>query len=264
MEVITLHSLDVQQFDLSGMTALVTGASAGLGAHFVEVLSRNGANVAATARRTDRLEQLAIDCKNLPGSVHPQEMDVTDENSILRAFEAAEAHFGTVEILVNNAGIADRQSVLKIKLPNWDLINNTNLRSAWIIAQEAATRMLNANRKGSIINIASVYGIGVGIGNAAYATSKAGLIQMTKSMALELSRKGVRVNALCPGYFRTELDAEFFDSDAGKAYFSGLPMQRPGRMNELNGALLLLASDAGSFISGTSLIVDGGHLVKSI
>ncbi len=259
-----MHSSDVQQFNLTGKVALITGASSGLGAHFAKVLCRNGAKVIAAARRLDRLEALADTCSGLPGSIHPVSMDVTDQGSVFAGFEQAEAACGTVEILINNAGLSDRKSLMKIDIDSWDQVNNTNLRAAWMVAQEATRRMLDANMSGSVINIASVYGVGVGIGNAAYATSKAGLIQMTRSMALELSRKGIRVNNLSPGYFRTELDEAFFDSEAGRAYFDSLPMQRPGNLDELNGALLLLASDAGSFISGANLVVDGGHLVKSI
>lgn len=259
-----MHQSDVKQFDLEGKVALVTGASSGLGAHFARVLCRNGARVIATARRVDRLETLAEECTQLAGNVYPIAMDVTDSTSISDAFDNAEGSCGTIEILVNNAGVADRKSLMSIEIDSWDLVCNTNLRAAWMVAQEAARRLLEAGKPGSIINIASIYGVGVGIGNAAYATSKAGLIQMSRSMALELSRKGIRVNALSPGYFRTELDEAFFDSEAGKAYFKTLPMQRPGTLDELTGALLLLASDAGSFISGSNLVVDGGHLVKGI
>lgn len=259
-----MHENDAKQFKLTGKVAMITGASSGLGAHFAKVLCRNGAQVVATARRHDRLQTLADSCAELPGSIHPIAMDVTDQGSVVQGFEQAETACGTVQILINNAGIADRKSVMNIDIESWDLINNTNLRAAWLVAQEASRRMLEADKPGSIINIASVYGVGVGIGNAAYATSKAGLIQMSRSMALELSRKGIRVNALSPGYFRTDLDDAFFDSDSGKAYFNTLPMQRPGNLDELNGALLLLASDAGSFISGANLVVDGGHLVKGI
>ncbi len=259
-----MHQLDAKQFDLEGKVALVTGASGGLGAHFARVLCRNGSRVIAAARRLDRLQALADECAELAGSVYPIAMDVTDSVSITRGFDEAQAACGQVEILVNNAGVADRKSLMRIEVESWDWVQNTNLRAAWMVARETARRLLAAEKSGSIINIGSVYGVGVGIGNAAYATSKAALIQMTRSMALELSRKGIRVNALSPGYFRTELDAEFFDSDAGKAYFDTLPMQRPGNLDELNGVLLLLASDASSFISGSNLVVDGGHLVKSI
>jgi NAD(P)-dependent dehydrogenase (short-subunit alcohol dehydrogenase family) len=259
-----MHETDAKQFDLAGKVALVTGASGGLGAQFAKVLCRNGASVIAAARREDRLKALAEDCAELSGTIHPVAMDVTDSDSITRAFDETEKHFGTIEILVNNAGVADRKSLMKIDMNSWDWVQNTNLRAAWEVAQESARRLLAAGKPGSIINITSIYGVGVGVGNAAYATSKAGLIQMTRSMALELSRKGIRVNNLSPGYFRTELDEAFFDSEAGRAYFDSLPMQRPGNLDELNGALLLLASDAGSFISGSNLVVDGGHLVKSL
>lgn len=259
-----MYSSDAQQFDLTGKVALVTGASSGLGAHFATVLCRNGARVIATARREAPLQALAERCADLSGSLFPLTMDVTAEDSIARALDQANERCGTIELLVNNAGIADRKSAMKIEPESWDAVLNTNLRAAWMLAQAVARRLLNENKHGAIINIASVYGVGVGIGNAAYATSKAGLIQMTRSLALELSRKGIRVNALSPGYFRTDLDSDFFDSEAGRAYFDTLPMQRPGTLDELNGALLLLASDAGSFISGANLVVDGGHLVKSI
>jgi len=251
-------------FNLAGKVALVTGASSGFGEHFAKVLSQAGARVVVGARREDRLRNLVEEIVAAGGNAHAVTMDVTDATSVAAAFVDAEARYGTVTLLVNNAGVAAPKTVHKTTEAEWDFAIDTNLKGAWLVAAEAARRLLAAKASGTIVNIASVLGLATSMGHGVYSASKAGLIQLTKHMALELAGKGIRVNALCPGYFKTEMNGEYFDSAAGQAYIESTPGGRLGEMAEITGPLLLLASDAGSFINGATLAVDGGHLVKSI
>ncbi|MBK8133282.1 MAG: glucose 1-dehydrogenase [Gammaproteobacteria bacterium] len=256
--------MDSKCFDLSGRVALVTGASSGFGEHFTRVLAAAGARVVAGARREDRLHRLVDDIAAAGGAALAVAIDVTDAASVAAAFAAAEAKFGTVDLLVNNAGVAAPGTLHKTAEADWDWVVDTNLKGAWLVAAEAARRMLAARRGGAIVNIASVLGMATSRGHGVYSATKAGVIQLTKHMALELAGKNIRVNAICPGYFKTEMNDEYFDSAAGQAYIAATPGGRLGRMEEMDGPLLLLASDAGSFINGALLPVDGGHLVMSI
>jgi NAD(P)-dependent dehydrogenase (short-subunit alcohol dehydrogenase family) len=256
--------MDCKRFDLTGRVALVTGASSGFGEHFVRVLAEAGARVVAGARREDRLHRLVDEIAAAGGTAHAVGMDVTDAASVAAAFTAAEAKFGTVDLLVNNAGVAAPGTLHKTAEADWDWVMDTNLKGAWLVAAEAARRMLAAGRGGAIVNIASVLGMATSRGHGVYSATKAGVIQLTKHMALELAGKNIRVNAICPGYFKTEMNDEYFDSAAGQNYIAATPGGRLGRMEEMDGPLLLLASDAGSFINGALLPVDGGHLVMSI
>jgi len=256
--------MDSKRFDLTGRVALVTGASSGFGAHFTRVLAAAGARVVAGARREDRLHRLVTEIAAAGGAAHAVAMDVTDAASVAAAFAAAEAQFGTVDLLVNNAGVAAPGTLHKTTEADWDWVVDTNLKGAWLVAAEAARRMLAARRGGAIVNIASVLGMATSRGHGVYSATKAGVIQLTKHMALELAGKNIRVNAICPGYFKTEMNDEYFDSAAGQNYIAATPGGRLGRMEEMDGPLLLLASDAGSFINGALLPVDGGHLVMSI
>ncbi|MGE3295820.1 MAG: SDR family NAD(P)-dependent oxidoreductase [Porticoccaceae bacterium] len=256
--------MDSKRFDLTGRVALVTGASSGFGEHFARVLAAAGARVVAGARREDRLHRLVDEIAAAGGTAHAVGMDVTDAASVAAAFTAAEAKFGTVDLLVNNAGVAAPGTLHKTAEADWDWVVDTNLKGAWLVAAEAARRMLAAGRGGAIVNIASVLGMATSRGHGVYSATKAGVIQLTRHMALELAGKNIRVNAICPGYFKTEMNDEYFDSAAGQAYIAATPGGRLGRMEEMDGPLLLLASDAGSFINGALLPVDGGHLVMSI
>lgn len=252
-------------FDLAGQTALVTGASSGLGRHFARVLAANGARVAVAARRMERLEALAAEVREAGGTALPLALDVTDRDAIPRAFDAAEAAFGPVGVLVNNAGVAAQARVLDQTPEVWRKVLDTNLDGVWFVAQEAARRMASSGRGGSIINIASIFGFGVGKTVSAYAVAKAGVIQLTKAMALELAGSGVRVNALAPGYIVTELNRDFFGSEKGKQMIDrNVPMKRIGQETDLDGALLLLASEASAFMTGAVIAVDGGHLVRGL
>lgn len=249
---------------MKGKVALVTGASSGLGAHFAKVLAQAQAQVVVTARRTTKLSQLVADIESHGGKAIAVAMDVTDQASVVSAFDQAEAAFGTVDVLINNAGVADSKGFLKIDEDSWDFVMDTNLKGAWRVAREAAQRLVNKGQPGSIVNISSILGVRVGVGHSTYCISKAGVIQMTKAMALELIRKGIRVNAICPGYFETEMNGDYFQTEAGQAYIAGTPARRLGSLNELDAPLLMLSSDAGSFISGVALPVDGAHLTSAL
>lgn len=244
--------------DLSGRTVLVTGASSGLGAHLARVAARAGARVVLAARRADRLEELAAE---LDGSGHAAlALDVTSEASIAACFAAA----GALDVVVNNAGVAEPGAATAVTADAFDRVLDTNLRGAFLVATAAARGWIASGQGGSIVNIASILGLRVAGSVAPYAISKAGLIQMTHALALEWARHGIRVNAIAPGYLRTEINDEFFASAAGEAMVKRVPMRRLGRLEELDGPFLLLASPASSFMTGAVIPVDGGHLVSSL
>src|SRR5947209_13098928 len=232
-------------FNISGQVALVTGASSGLGLRFAEVLAQNGAAVVLVARRRDRLAALKARIEDSGGRALALEADVVDRGAMASAFEEAEKAFGCVTILVNNAGIAPAARALELSAEEWRQVLATNLDAVFFWAQEAARRMLAAGQRGSIVNIASVLGFGVAKGTAAYAVSKAGVIQLTKVLALELAFKGVRVNAIAPGWIVTDINRDFLMSEEGSAISREIPVGRFGQERDLDGALLLLVSDAG-------------------
>jgi 3-oxoacyl-[acyl-carrier protein] reductase len=240
--------------------ALVTGASSGLGRRFALVLAERGASVVLVARRKERLEALAAEIEAAGGRALPIAADVGDRAEIARAFDAAQAKFGPVTVLINNAGVAKPQSFLGMRDETWRETLDINLDAVVATAQEAARRMV-ASGGGAIVNIASILSFGVQKGNLAYAVSKAAVLQATRAMALELAPKGVRVNAIAPGYFSTEINAGHLASSQGEAMSRAVPMGRFGQEGELDGALLLLASRAGSFITGATIVVDGGHML---
>ncbi|HEY6382588.1 MAG TPA: glucose 1-dehydrogenase [Pseudolabrys sp.] len=249
-------------FSLKGRVALVTGASSGLGAQFARALADNGADVALVARRVDRLKALKDEIETKGGRAVAAEADVTDRAAMLRAFDAAEKAFGTVTILVNNAGIAHGGRAVEMPPEEWRKVLSTNLDAVFFWAQEAARRILAANTQGAIVNIASVLGLAVSKGAVAYAAAKAGVVQTTKALAVELAFKGVRVNAIAPGWFVTEMNDDYLTGEAGTAIKREIPMGRFGNPGDLDGALLLLVSDAGSYITGATIVVDGGQVIQ--
>lgn len=248
-------------FDLSGRTALVTGASSGLGRHFAALLARHGASVVIAARRVDALEALRDEIAGSGGSARVLALDVADGDAVHSAIGGLGA---APDILINNAGLSGEGAALELSEEGWDRVLDTNLKGAFLVAQAVARGLREAERPGSIVNIASILGLRVGGGVSAYAASKAGLVQLTKALALEWARHRIRVNALCPGYIETNINRDFFASDAGQALIRRIPQRRLGTMSDLDAPLLLLASDAGSYITGATLAVDGGHLVSSL
>jgi NAD(P)-dependent dehydrogenase (short-subunit alcohol dehydrogenase family) len=250
-------------FSLAGRVALVTGASSGLGVQFARALADNGAAVALVARSAEKLAATKKAIEAAGGKAMTIEADVTDRAAMGQAFDAAEKAFGTVTVLVNNAGIAQSSTrATDVSPEEWRKVLGVDLDAVFYWSQEAARRMLAAKAQGSIINIASVLGIGVAKGVASYATAKAAVIQVTRALSVELAYKGVRVNAIAPGWFVTEINDDYLNSEAGAAIKRAIPMGRFGAAGDLDGALLLLASDAGSYITGATLVVDGGQVVQ--
>jgi 3-oxoacyl-[acyl-carrier protein] reductase len=252
----------VDLFDLTGRVALVTGASSGLGARFATVLAANGAAVALVARRADRLANNVQAITAAGGRAIAVEADVLDRAAMMRAFDTVEREFGTVDILINNAGIAHSAKAVDVSPADWQRVIATNLDAVFFWAQEGARRLLLAKKPGAIVNTASVLGFGVAKGVIAYTTAKAGVIQITKALALELGFKGIRVNAIAPGWFVTELNEDYLNSPAGEAIRKEVPVGRFGKDGDLDGALLLLvAAKAGAYVNGATIVVDGGQSV---
>jgi 3-oxoacyl-[acyl-carrier protein] reductase len=248
-----------QLFDLTGRVALVTGASSGLGAHFAEVLAENGAKVVLVARRVERLKELQKRIEATGAQAISVEADVLDRAAMVRAFDAAEKAFGTVTILINNAGITHADRVYEMPEETWRRVLGTNLDAVLYWAQEAARRMIAAKKQGAIVNIASILGFNVAKGVAAYSVAKAGVVQLTKALAIELAFRGVRVNAIAPGFVVTEINDEYLKSRPDMT--RNIPVGRFGETKDLEGALLLLCSDAGAFMAGATVVVDGGQVL---
>jgi NAD(P)-dependent dehydrogenase (short-subunit alcohol dehydrogenase family) len=254
----------VDIFRLEGRRALVTGASSGLGRHFALTLARAGADVIAAARRDDLLRDLVSEIAKLGGTAHAVSLDVRNAESVRRCFDEIAWSGGPADIIVNNAGVTITKRLLDHDEDDWDAVVDTNLKGSWLVAQDGARRLIEARSPGNIVNIASILGSRVAGGVAVYAIAKAGLLHMTKALALELARYDIRVNAILPGYIETDLNRDFLASEAGARLKSRIPTQRFGTAADLDGPLLLLASAAGAYMTGALLAVDGGHLVSSL
>lgn len=251
-------------FSLKGRNALITGASAGLGQHFAMTLARAGAKVVLAARRMEKLHAVAAEIESTGGNALPVVMDVTDADSARIGFTTAQEALGTISIIVNNAGVTTVSSALALTENDWYHVIDTNLKGAWLVAREAARRLVEVTTAGSIINIVSILATRVAGNLSAYAASKAGLEHLTRAMALEWARHNIRVNAIAPGYILTDINREFFQSPAGGAMVKRIPQRRIGTPKDLDGALLLLASDASRYMTGSTIVVDGGHLQSSL
>jgi NAD(P)-dependent dehydrogenase (short-subunit alcohol dehydrogenase family) len=249
---------------LDGHTALVTGANGGLGSHFAQTLAKAGAKVAIAARRLESLREVEGQIRSAGGQARAVALDVTRRESVVQAIEQAAQALGPITVCVNNAGIAITKPLLEHTEEDWNEVVGVNLTGAWRVAQEAARHMVQHQRGGSIVNIASILGLRVSAQLPSYAASKAAVIQLTKAMALELARYKIRVNALAPGYIETSINREFFATEAGQALIKRVPQRRIGNPEELDAALLLFASDAGSYATGAVLALDGGHLVNTL
>ncbi len=250
-------------FDLSGHLAVITGGGTGLGKRFAKVLSEAGASVVLCARRTDKLQETAAEINQAGGRALCVPMDVTDAAQVAAGFDAAQA-FGQISILVNNAGVAGQSMLLDMHETEWDTVLDTNLKGAWLVAREAARRMIAAGTSGSIINIASILGYTAQKGTGPYAASKAGLIQMTRVMALEWAKYKIRANVIAPGYFATDMAEDFLTSETAKNMIKRIPQRRLRCPDQLDGTILLLASDASEYMTGTTITVDGGHSLAGI
>lgn len=247
----------LQTTSLRGKKILITGASSGLGKHFAAVLAAQGAQLVLAARRTDMLEAFA---KTLPceSPVQILTLDVTCAQSRQALAEA----IPSLDVLINNAGVVRESAAAKHSEPDWDAVLDTNLKGLFFLAQ-ALLPALQKNQ-GCVVNIASILGLRQAGGVVSYAVSKAGVVQLTKTLALEWARLGVRVNALAPGYIDTELNAEFWHTEAGQALIRRIPQRRLGQLTDLDGPLLLLCSHASAYMTGAVIAVDGGHLVNTL
>lgn len=249
---------------LRGRHVLITGASSGLGRHFAELCATHGALVTVGARRRDRLDHLVEELHRLGAEgATAVDLDVTDAASVEAALDVAGAA-GPLDVVVNNAGISDGRPALDISEELYDAVADTNMKGVWLVSTAAARRWRSAGQAGAIVNIASILGSRVGGAVSVYAATKAAVIQLTAAHALEWARYGIRVNALAPGYISTEINSDFFDTDPGQALIKRIPMRRLGQPADLDGAFLLLATDASRWMTGTSITVDGGHLVSSL
>jgi NAD(P)-dependent dehydrogenase (short-subunit alcohol dehydrogenase family) len=253
--------------NLKEKVAFVTGASSGLGARFAKVLAASGANVVLAARRVDRLKELRAEIEAAGCAAYVTALDVTDIDSIRAAVDDAEGHVGQIDILVNNSGVSTTQRLTDVTIADYEHVMNTNVKGAFFVAQEVARRMIaharaNSGFRGRVINIASVAGLRVLPQIGLYCMSKAAVIQMTKAQALEWGRYNINVNAICPGYIRTEINDEYWDTEGGQKLMQMLPRKRLGNAADLDGLLLLLASDESQFINGAVIAADDGLSVS--
>lgn len=251
-------------FSLKGHRALITGAAGGLGTHFAQTLAAAGAEVVLAGRRLQPLQQLQKTLAAQGATAHAVAMDVTQADSIRSALDDVEHALGLVDIVVCNAGSAITKPALDLSPGEWDTILDVNLKGCWQVSTEAARRLVAAGTPGSIVHISSILGHRVAGAVLPYTVSKAGLEQMTRALALEWARYGIRVNALAPGYIETDLNRDFFKTESGQNMVRRIPQRRLGALRDLDGALLLLASDASRYMTGASIVVDGGHLQSTL
>ncbi|MBP7966211.1 MAG: SDR family oxidoreductase [Burkholderiaceae bacterium] len=252
--------------DLSGRVAFITGASGGLGAQFARTLAAAGAGVVLASRRLEKLKELRAEIEGAGGDAHVIELDVTDNDSIKSAVAHAETEMGSIDILVNNSGVSTTQRIQDVAEDDYDFVFNTNVRGAFFVAQEVGKRMLARSRGaapgsftgGRIINIASMAGLKVLPQIGVYCMSKAAVVQMTKAMALEWGRFGINVNAICPGYIDTEINHHHWQTEQGQKLIQMLPRKRVGQPQDLDGLVLMLASEQSHFINGAVIAADDG------
>ena len=251
-------------FSVKDKVILITGASSGFGKHFALTLSNAGAKIILSARRQEALDKLSKEIKNSGNESIAIPLDVSSKDSVTNLIKESESKMGHIDVLINNAGISDPTWFKDLSEENWLNVMETNLNGAFRVAKQVSELMTRQERPGSIINIASILGLRVGVQQTSYAVSKAGLTQLTKMMALELARNNIRVNAIAPGYIKSEMTKDFFNTSEGKNYMNKIPQKRFGDPQHLDGAILLLASEASSFMTGSVITVDGGHLINPL
>ena len=249
--------MNENKFSLAGKIALVTGASSGIGHCVAKGLAQAGATIVVAARRLDRLHALVGDIEHEGGKAIAVAMDVTDRDSVKSAFDIAQSQLGVIDVIVNNAGVADVKTFIHADEQSRDFVMNTNFNGVWNVAQEGSQRLVEKKQPGSIINISSILGLGVQPGQSAYCASKGAVIQLTRSLAMDLMKHNIRVNAIAPGWFKTEINEDYFNTPAGESYVQQMPARRLGQVEELIGPIIMLASEAGSFVNGAVLPVDG-------
>lgn len=246
------------------MRALVTGASGALGQHFARTLALAGMRVALAARRTDQLQSVVSEINAAGGDALALNMDVTNPDSVANGLRNLSAAWGGLDVLINNAGIARTRPLLEQTEDDWQAVIDVNLSGCWRVAQAAAKQMMSSGTGGNIVNVASILGLRVAARVPAYVASKAGLIHLTRAMAVELAKYRIRVNAIAPGYIRSDINRDFFKTKAGEALVQRIPQRRLGEPEDLDGPLLLLASEASRYMTGVVIPVDGGHLCSPI
>lgn len=251
---------DTAQFSLEGKLSLVTGASSGIGPILAKGLAKAGSKVVVSARRQDRLEKLVSDIQVEGGDALAVPMDVTNRESVNAVFDAAEDKFGqVVDVIVNNAGVGTATTFLKIEEDEYNWVMDANLKGVFYVGQEGARRLVKANEPGSIVNISSILGLSGRKAHAIYCASKAAVVNMTRTVAIDLTKNNIRVNAIAPGYFATEMNSDFLQSEEGQKFLKSTPAGRAGNIQDLVGPVVFLASDAGAYVNGVVLPVDGAH-----
>ncbi|MFT7685984.1 MAG: NAD(P)-dependent dehydrogenase (short-subunit alcohol dehydrogenase family) [Candidatus Azotimanducaceae bacterium] len=257
-------------FDLSNKTVVITGASSGFGHHFSAVLAEAGATVVLGARRKEKIQENADEINKNGGKAIALHLDVNDADSVIQFLDDAESFCGNIDVLINNAGVeAGAKTFMTIDEEDWDYVFNTNLKAVWRLSKffterVAKSRVTNKTRTASIINIASITAFRTIKGQFPYAVSKAALVKATEIMALEGAKFGVRVNALAPGYFLTDVSRILLESEMSESFKQGIPMRRFGQFPDLDGPIMLLASDASSYMTGSTIVVDGGHICAEL
>jgi NAD(P)-dependent dehydrogenase (short-subunit alcohol dehydrogenase family) len=256
----------VQTFRLDGKHVVITGASSGFGHHFAGVLAAAGARVVLGARRADKVEARVAEIRAAGGSAAGLTLDVRSSQSIRTFLDAAEDAFGPIDVVINNAGVeAGAKTYMMIDEADWDYVMETNLKGPWLMSKFYTERVVaNGQKSGNIINISSITDTRTIKGQFPYAVSKGGLTRMTEVLALEAARYGIRVNALAPGYILTDVSRVLLESDAAPEFVKGIPMRRFGNFEDLDGPILLLASDASRYMTGSVIVVDGGHICASL
>ena len=252
-------------FSLEGKTVAITGASSGFGHHFAGVLASAGAQVVLGARRTEKIQERVLELREQGADVCGFTLDVTQVDSARQFLELAQQEYGQVDILINNAGVeSGAKTFLMIDEDDWDHVMDTNLKATWQLSKLYTEAIAARGCQGNIINIASITAYRTIKGQFPYAVSKAALVKATEIMALEAAKFGIRVNALAPGYILTDVSRVLLESERSTEFVKGVPMRRYGEFDDLDGPLLLLASDASKYMTGSVIVVDGGHICSEL